>query len=65
MEKIKLNENQKHAVQYTEGDLLIIAGAGTGKTAVITQRILHLIKECNVKPSEILALILVYIIGVN
>ena len=56
MGQIKLNENQKKAVQYIDGDLLIIAGAGTGKTAVITQRILHLIKKCNVKPSEILAL---------
>lgn len=56
MEKISLNENQKQAVQYVDGDLLIIAGAGTGKTAVITQRILYLIKKCNVKPSEILAL---------
>ena len=56
MGKIALNENQQKAVQYVDGDLLIIAGAGTGKTAVITQRILHLIKKCGVKPSEILAL---------
>ncbi len=56
MSQINLNENQQQAVQYTDGDLLIIAGAGTGKTAVITQRILYLIKKCNVKPSEILAL---------
>jgi len=53
---VNLNENQQKAVQYVDGDLLIIAGAGTGKTAVITQRILYLIKKCNVKPSEILAL---------
>ena len=46
MGKIALNENQQKAVQYVDGDLLIIAGAGTGKTAVITQRILHLIKKC-------------------
>ncbi len=56
MSQVNLNENQKEAVEYTNGDLLIIAGAGTGKTAVITQRILYLIKKCNVKPSEILAL---------
>ena len=56
MTTVSLNENQQKAVQYIDGDLLIIAGAGTGKTAVITQRILYLIKKCNVKPSEILAL---------
>lgn len=56
MSQVNLNPKQKEAVEYTDGDLLIIAGAGTGKTAVITQRILHLIKKCNVKPSEILAL---------
>jgi len=56
MSQVNLNNNQKEAVEYTKGDLLIIAGAGTGKTAVITQRILYLIKKCNVKPSEILAL---------
>lgn len=56
MSQVNLNENQQQAVKYTEGDLLIIAGAGTGKTAVITQRILYLIKKAGVNPSEILAL---------
>jgi len=56
MKQIRLNEKQKEAVEYNEGDLLIIAGAGTGKTAVITQRIIHIIKEEWAKPSEILAL---------
>ncbi|HHX99561.1 TPA: ATP-dependent helicase [Candidatus Dojkabacteria bacterium] len=56
MGQIRLNENQKKAVEYKDGDLLIIAGAGTGKTAVITQRILHIIKNEWAKPSEILAL---------
>jgi len=54
--QIRLNENQKKAVEYNEGDLLIIAGAGTGKTAVITQRIVNIIKKDLAKPSEILAL---------
>src|SRR3989304_2380362 len=53
---MKLNKEQKEAVEYKEGPLLIIAGAGTGKTTVITERIKHLILEKNVKPSEILAL---------
>jgi DNA helicase-2/ATP-dependent DNA helicase PcrA len=52
----KLNENQQKAVNYKEGDLLIIAGAGTGKTAVLTQRIISLIKDDFAKPSEIVAL---------
>lgn len=56
MGQIRLNENQKKAVEYNDGDLLIIAGAGTGKTAVITQRVLHIIKKEWAKPSEILAL---------
>ena len=56
MSQIRLNENQKKAVEYDKGDLLIIAGAGTGKTAVITQRIVNIIKKDLAKPSEILAL---------
>ena len=56
MSQIRLNENQKKAVEYNEGDLLIIAGAGTGKTAVLTQRIINIIKKEYAKPSEILAL---------
>jgi DNA helicase II / ATP-dependent DNA helicase PcrA len=54
--KFKLNDKQRQAVQYNDGPLLIIAGAGTGKTAVITQRIIHIINENWAKPSEILAL---------
>lgn len=51
-----LNEEQLQAVKHGDGPLLIIAGAGTGKTTVITQRIKHLILEKKVAPSEILAL---------
>ncbi len=56
MSQVNLNPKQKEAVEYTDGDLLIIAGAGTGKTAVITQRILYLIKKKKINPSQILAL---------
>ncbi|MDO8492877.1 MAG: UvrD-helicase domain-containing protein, partial [bacterium] len=49
-----LNEKQKEAVLHTEGPLLIVAGAGAGKTKTITERILHLIKK-GVPPHEILA----------
>jgi DNA helicase II / ATP-dependent DNA helicase PcrA len=54
--EIKLNAEQKQAVTHNEGPLLIVAGAGTGKTAVITQRIAWLIKEKKLKPENILAL---------
>lgn len=51
-----LNPEQLSAVTHKEGPLLIIAGAGTGKTAVITRRIAHIIEQKWAKPSEILAL---------
>jgi DNA helicase-2/ATP-dependent DNA helicase PcrA len=50
-----LNSVQKEAVTYGSGPLLIIAGAGTGKTKVITQRIAYLIASKLAKPEEILA----------
>ncbi len=52
----KLNKEQLRAVKHGQGPLLIIAGAGTGKTTVITERIKHLILNGLVKPEEILAL---------
>ena len=51
-----LNEEQKKAVTTTEGPLLIIAGAGTGKTAVIASRIAYISEKNLAKPAEILAL---------
>ena len=55
-EEKKLNKEQLEAVYHGEGPLLIIAGAGTGKTTVITERIKRLITEGLTLPSEILAL---------
>jgi len=51
----KLNKEQKEAVVHGKGPLLIVAGAGTGKTTVITQRIAYLIEKGEAKPEEILA----------
>lgn len=51
-----LNSEQKKAVEYNKGPLLIVAGAGTGKTTVIVEKIKYLLKEKGAKPEEILAL---------
>ena len=50
-----LNEAQKEAVLYLDGPLLIVAGAGSGKTKVLTSRIAHIINEKKAFPNQILA----------
>ncbi len=52
----ELNEKQKEAVLYNDGPLLIIAGAGAGKTKTLTTKVAYLIEECHVSPYEILAI---------
>lgn len=56
MAEIKLDDRQKEAVNHTLGALLILAGAGSGKTRVLTSRTQRLIEENIAKPEEILAL---------
>jgi DNA helicase-2/ATP-dependent DNA helicase PcrA len=54
--KIVPDERQRQAIGHVDGPMLVIAGAGTGKTTVLTQRVANLIREGHARPDEILAL---------
>lgn len=56
MSQKSLNQAQEEAVRYTDGPLLIVAGAGTGKTTVITEKIAYLIEKKFARPDQIVAL---------
>ena len=53
---LNLNEKQQEAVLHLDGPLLIVAGAGSGKTKVLTSRIAHIINKVNINPPNIAAL---------
>ncbi len=55
MATIQLNKQQALAVKQTSSPLLVLAGAGSGKTAVITQKIVHLITQCGYKANQVAA----------
>src|ERR1700685_290951 len=50
------DDRQREAIEHVHGSMLVIAGAGTGKTSVLVNRIARLVKEGHAKPEEILAL---------
>jgi superfamily I DNA/RNA helicase len=54
--KIIPDERQQEAIAHVDGPMLVIAGAGTGKTTVLTQRVANLIRENHARPDEIVAL---------
>ncbi|WP_422413196.1 UvrD-helicase domain-containing protein, partial [Endozoicomonas sp. ALB122] len=51
----RLNDRQAEAVKYIDTPLLVLAGAGSGKTSVITTKIAYLIQECGINARNIIA----------
>ncbi|PLW84184.1 DNA helicase Rep [Kineobactrum sediminis] len=51
----QLNPRQREAVRYIDGPMLVLAGAGSGKTSVITRKIAYLVEQCGIKPKHIAA----------
>jgi ATP-dependent DNA helicase Rep len=51
----QLNTSQREAVRYIDGPLLVLAGAGSGKTSVITRKIAYLVNDCGISPGRIAA----------
>ncbi|MDO4223347.1 MAG: UvrD-helicase domain-containing protein [Acinetobacter sp.] len=56
MSKTSLNDKQLEAMHYTQGPLLVLAGAGSGKTSVITQKIAYLVQKCGIAAHRITAM---------
>ena len=56
MHNLNVNEAQSKAITHGEGPMLVLAGPGSGKTLVITQRIKYLIEEHQVRPDHILVI---------
>ena len=55
MDLSKLNKEQKTAVEHRKGPLLVLSGAGTGKTRVLTSRFVYIVKNLNVNFNKIIA----------
>ena len=53
---MEYNEAQAEAIYHREGPMLVVAGPGSGKTFVITERIRHLTEACGVRPEELLVI---------